>query len=157
MEAAELWARLRERGGQALAPILIEQGVACLRDVSARASQLRAAGVASWQLELLSQGEVHSTEYLPEPARRQDLPVVSVRRRASQAAAFEAARPASRDHALRMLREDFMARSTGGPVQSRLLLWNQLCQAWELRVPGEHFRCSSILEDGCLQIRGTVF
>ena len=133
MEVSELWGRLRQRGLQELAPILVENGVLSLRDVSARASSLQAAGVAAWQLQMLCQDEPTRPEFLQAPARRTDLPVVSVRRRADQSAAFAAARPESRESALRLLREDFMAHSTTGPVQSRLALWSQLCAAWELR------------------------
>ena len=135
MAAAELWPRLREKGLQDVAPLLVdlvEQRIRSLHDLAARAEQLRSAGLPSWQLELLNQGGTGTREELCQPARRRDLPIVPVRSRADQAAAFAAARPECRKAALRMLREEFLARSTSGPVQSRLALWTQLCAAWDV-------------------------
>eukprot|EP00439_Symbiodinium_sp_Y106_P022869 s2151_g2.t2 len=56
----------------------------------------------------------------------------SMRRRADRAAAFAAARPDARDEALRALRSDVLAKTTTGPVESRLLLWTELCRAWDV-------------------------
>ena len=77
------------------------------------ASALRTAGVSSWQIELITRA-------------------VPVRRRADRSAAFAAARPEVREESLRSLRSDFLARSTTAPVESRIMLWTQLCSAWDL-------------------------
>ena len=98
-----------------------------------QAAKLRSAGVASWQIEMIGHGVPSSRTTLLAPALGVDLPAVPVRPRADQAGAFAAAQPEARESALQLLKEDFLARSTVGPVQSRLLLWSQLCAAWDLR------------------------
>ena len=124
MSAAALWDRLRELGLQAVAPLLVEHHVRRLEDVSS---------AASWQLELLlRQRGAEPTAQSAQPVRRGDLPAVPVRRRADRAAAFAAARPDARDEALRALRSDVLAKTTTGPVESRLLLWTELCRAWDV-------------------------
>ncbi|OLQ07804.1 hypothetical protein AK812_SmicGene8782 [Symbiodinium microadriaticum] len=133
MSASELWNRLRELGLQDLAPVLVEHHVRCIADVSMGASALRTAGVSSWQIELITRERgSQSVQSLCPAARRKDLPAVPVRRRADRSAAFAAARPEVREESLRSLRSDFLARSTTAPVESRIMLWTQLCSAWDL-------------------------
>ncbi|CAE7423631.1 unnamed protein product [Symbiodinium sp. KB8] len=116
-EARELAQDGGSRGLQDLVPVLVEHGVVSL---CLQAAKLRSAGVASWQIEMIGHGVPSSRTTLLAPALGVDLPAVPVRPRADQAGAFAAAQPEARESALQLLKEDFLARSTVGPVQSRL-------------------------------------
>ncbi|CAE7552837.1 Dnmt3b [Symbiodinium sp. CCMP2592] len=129
--AAQLWDVLRERGLQSLAPLLLEAKVVSLDGVRAHRDTLREAGVTEPQLRLLLSEEA-ADDGVPLPARRQDLPVVHKRKRASFQASMEAAAPENRAASLRRLHEDFMAPSSSGPLNSRIRTWCEWSAAWKV-------------------------
>ncbi|CAE7455635.1 setd6 [Symbiodinium necroappetens] len=129
--AAVLWETLRLRGLQDIAPVFVECGVYSVELLHERWDALLRRGVARWQLEFLSAG-VEPSRQLSLGGDRQDLPPVRKRKRASLQEALAAAAPDQRQQALRELEGEVLAKSTVGPMESRLAVWKRICLAWDV-------------------------
>ena len=127
--AQELWDRLRATGLQSVALILFDHGVRQVDDILPNASALLAAGAQAWQLETLIRGSLEVVPVLPHG--RADHPQARPRKRASWAAALEAAQPEKRQASLAALQADVLAATTRSSVDSRVRAWQELCRAWE--------------------------
>ena len=126
--ASALWAELRAKGLQELAPVLLSNGVRSIDDVSRLESELVSAGVAPTQIAALIGRP--SEPAVPEPVRRTDLPPMPTRKRASFADSMAAARPENRESAMKRLHQDVLAQTTQGPLSSRVKTWHEWCRAW---------------------------
>ena len=126
--ASALWAELRAKGLQDLAPVLLSNGVRSIDDVSRLEQDLVLAGVAQTQIAALIGRP--SEPAVPEPVRRNDLPPMPTRKRASFAESMAAARPENRENAMKRLHQDVLAQTTQGPLSSRVKTWHEWCRAW---------------------------
>ncbi|CAE7544250.1 DNMT3B, partial [Symbiodinium necroappetens] len=124
--AQELWDRLRATGLQSVALILFDHGVRQVDDILPNASALLAAGAQAWQLETLIRGSLEVVPVLPHG--RADHPQARPRKRASWAAALEAAQPEKRQASLAALQADVLAATTRSSVDSRVRAWQELCR-----------------------------
>ena len=79
--AADLWAALRARGLQDLAPSFVRRGVFFLEAVSENSASLQGHGVAPWQIHMLMGQATPTAGDNLLPAGRPDLPPVRKRRR----------------------------------------------------------------------------
>ena len=124
--AAAFWEFLRFKGLADIAPSCVRAGVLQIDSIRVNAHALEREGVQRWQLELLLASPGSGGASVVLPRQRDDLPPVRKRKRASFAYAEERAR------ALQELDDDVLAKSTVGPMESRLLVWRRLCEAWEV-------------------------
>ena len=116
---AELWQALRVSGLESLAPTLVQLRVRSLDDVTCRVTELSDAGVLQWQIEaIIAARGKEEPQRLETSAGRSDHPVPFAGRRASLAAALEAAQPNNRKRSLATLDADILAKSTT-PSQER--------------------------------------
>ena len=116
--ALDLCERLRATGLQPIAPVLIENGVRSVTDILPNTAPLLEAGLQAWQLEAVILGCI---EVLPSlPKERADHPKVRPRKRASWAAALEAAQPGKRQAALDALQAAVLAFTTKASTDSRV-------------------------------------
>ena len=97
-----LWKALRGSKQEALAPILVRHGVRSVSGIGQHASELIEAGIQSWQIEAVLAAETKRVDLVVEQPRR-DLPVPVSGKRASLAAALEAAQPNQRQKSLEAL------------------------------------------------------
>ncbi|CAE7815603.1 unnamed protein product [Symbiodinium sp. CCMP2592] len=120
---------LRLKGLSEIAPACVRADVVSLEGVRSAGLALLREGVQRWQLEMLlaapGDGAVLARH-------RADLPPVRKRQRASFDLAMQAAAPSERARALQELDDEVLARTTIGPMESRLLVWRRLCEAWEV-------------------------
>eukprot|EP00439_Symbiodinium_sp_Y106_P035487 s3692_g4.t1 len=130
--AAAFWEYLRFKGLADIAPSCVRAGVLQIDSIRDNAHALEREGVQRWQLELLLASPGSGDAPLTLPQQRDDLPPVRKRKRASFADAVAAAAPEERARALQELDDDVLAKSTVGPMESRLLVWRRLCEAWEV-------------------------
>eukprot|EP00435_Cladocopium_sp_Y103_P007602 s3351_g2.t1 len=128
-QLAGLWQLLRETKQQALAPILLRNGVRSVSDVARLSCQLLEDGVAPWQVELLA--TVRSQDE-PAPPQRWDLPVVRTVKRASLQAVLDAALPNNRRRCLESLERDVLAHSTRRAMDSKVKTYQTICAAWQV-------------------------
>ena len=145
--AADLWAALRARGLQDLAPSFVRTGVFSLEAVSENSASLQGHGVARWQIDMLMGQATPTAGNNLLPAGRHDLPPVRKRRRASLTDALRAAQPDQRQAALDELDSEVLARRMaasrfGGscvrPGRWRLLHWMPpTSDVWQLPSRGE--------------------
>ena len=98
---AELWQALRASGLECLAPTLVQLRVRSLDDVTCRVTELSDAGVLQWQIEaIIAARGKEEHQRLETSAGRSDHPTPFAGRRASLAAALEAAQPNNRKRSL---------------------------------------------------------
>ena len=119
-----LWKALRESKQEALAPILVRHGVRSVSGIGQRASELIEAGIQPWQIEA-----VLATWWLSSLG---EISQFQSGKRASLAAALEAAQPNQRQKSLEALDQDVLARSTAPSVEARLRTYLAVCRAWEV-------------------------
>ena len=118
---AELWQALRASGLEYLAPTLVQLRVRSLDDVTCRVTELSDAGVLQWQIEAIiaARGQ-EEHQRLETSAGRSDHPTPFAGRRASLAAALEAAQPNNRKRSLATLDADILAKSTTPSQESKV-------------------------------------
>ena len=130
---AELWQALRASGLECLAPTLVQLRVRSLDDVTCRVTELSDAGVLQWQIEaIIAARGKEEPQRLETSAGRSDHPVPFAGRRASLAAALEAAQPNNRKRSLATLDADILAKSTTPSQESKVRTYRALCAAWDV-------------------------
>ncbi|CAE7666505.1 rlmN1 [Symbiodinium sp. CCMP2592] len=130
--AAAFWEYLRIKGLSDVAPACVRAEALSIDAVRERSHFLEREGVQRWQLELLLAAPTSGGSQLALPRQREDLPPIRKRKRASFQDAIAAAAPAERAQALQELDDEILAKTTVGPMESRLLVWRRLCEAWEV-------------------------
>ena len=130
---AELWQALRASGLECLAPTLVQLRVRSLDDVTCRVTDLSDAGVLQWQIEAIiaARGKEEHPQ-VETSAGRSDHPTPFAGRRASLAAALEAAQPNNRKRSLATLDADILAKSTTPSQESKVRTYRALCAAWDV-------------------------
>ena len=130
---AELWQALRASGLECLAPTLVQLRVRSLDDVTCRVTELSDAGVLQWQIEaIIAARGKEDCQHLETSAGRSDHPTPFAGRRASLAAALEAAQPNNRKRSLATLDADILAKSTTPSQESKVRTYRALCAAWDV-------------------------
>eukprot|EP00435_Cladocopium_sp_Y103_P047536 s110_g14.t1 len=126
----EVWRLLRESRQQALAPILVRNGVKSVEDISRLSTQLLDDGAQPWQLELLTSMPHQQQGPCTQP--RWDTPVVRQVKRASLQAALDAALPNNRRRCVEALERDVLANSTKPSTDSKVKTYQTICLAWQV-------------------------